>query len=185
MARRQKYPLRVLTNEERTLLVDISRSRSEPVVHVERAKLILAVADGASYTAAAHALGRRSNDAVSRLVQRFNHEGLAALAPKQGGGAPIQYGPTERERVLREFHRTPDRAQDGTATWSLTTLQRALHQAADGLPTISTGTILQILHDAGYTWQRNRTWCVTGQVKRKRKSGTVTVTDPDATAKKT
>jgi len=40
-------------------------------------------------------------------------------------------------------------------------------------------------NDAGYTWQRNRTWCQTGEVKRKRKSGTVTVTDPDAEAKKT
>ena len=184
MTRRQKDPLRPLTEEERTVLLTISRSRTEPAAHVERAKLILAVADGASYTAAAHSLGRRSNDAVADLVRRFNREGVPAIEPRHGGGASVQYGPDERERVLREFRRTPDRERDGTATWSLTTLQRALRQADDGLPTISTFVILQILHDAGYSWQRDRTWCQTGEVKRKRKNGTVTVSDPDAEAKK-
>jgi hypothetical protein len=35
------------------------------------------------------------------------------------------------------------------------------------------------------TWGKDRTWCETGTVIRKRKSGAVTVTDPDATPKKT
>lgn len=184
MTRRQKDPLRPLTEEERAMLLAVSRSRSEPAAHVERAKLVLAVADGASYTAAARSVGRRSNDAVADLVRRFNREGLPAIEPRHGGGATVQYGADERERVLREFCRTPERERDGTATWSLATLQRALRQAEDGLPTISTFVILQIIHDAGYSWQRDRTWCQTGEVKRKRKSGTVTVTDPDAEAKK-
>jgi transposase len=183
MTRRQKDPLRPLIEEERAVLLAISRSRSEPAAHVERAKLILAVADGASYTVAARSVGRRSNDAVADLVRRFNQEGPSAIEPRHGGGASIQYGLDQRERVLREFRRTPDRERDGTATWSLTTLQRVLRQAPDGLPTISTFVILQILHDAGYSWQRDRTWCQTGEVKRKRKSGTITVTDPDAEAK--
>jgi len=93
-------------------------------------------------------------------------------------------GPPECERILREFHRTPDREQDGTATWSLTTLQRVLRAAPDGLPAVSTATILQVLWEAGYTWQRDRTWCSTGTVRRKRKAGVVTVVDPDAAPKK-
>jgi hypothetical protein len=64
-------------------------------------------------------------------------------------------------------------------------LQRALRQAPDGLPEVSTYTIWQVLHDAGFSWQRSRTWCNTGTVLRKRKSGTVRVEDPDSTAKKT
>jgi hypothetical protein len=51
---------------------------------------------------------------------------------------------------------------DGTATWSLTTLQRTLREAPDGLPQVSTFTILHSIHEAGYTWQLNRTWCKTG-----------------------
>ena len=82
-----------------------------------------------------------------------------------------------------EFARMPDREKDQTATWSLTTLQRALRGAADGLPTVSTYVIFQVLHQAGYTWQENRTWCDTGTVERKRKEGVVTVSDPLATEK--
>jgi len=78
-------PLRTLTDEERDVLTHISRSGSEPASHVARAKALLAVADGKSYTEAAHAASRRSGDAVSHLVSRFNQEGLAALAPRHGG----------------------------------------------------------------------------------------------------
>ncbi len=184
MTRRQKDPLRPLTDDERALLEQISRARSEPASHVERAKLLLAVAGGQSYTAAAQAVGRRSNDAVANLVARFNQEGLGALAPRHGGGAIRQYGAAERERMLAEVRRDPDRTHDGTTRWSLTTLQAALRQAPDGLPRVSTFTIWCVLRDAGYTWHRDRTWCPTGQAVRVRKSGPVTVTDPDAQAKK-
>ena len=40
-------------------------------------------------------------------------------------------------------------------------------------------------HEAGLSWQRNRTWCETGTAVRKRKHGSVVVTDPDCDAKKT
>jgi hypothetical protein len=80
--------------------------------------------------------------------------------------------------------RSPDREQDGTATWSLTTLQRSLRAAPDGLPTISTYTIWVVLHEAGLTWQRTRSWCATGKVKRRRKGAVVEITDPDAGPKK-
>lgn len=184
MTRRLKDPLRPLTAEERATLTQLSRAQSAPAVQVTRARLLLAVAEGRSYLDAARAVGRRSNDAVSHLVARFNQVGLAALEPRHGGGPAILYGPAERDRILREFHRAPDRAGDGTATWSLTTLQRALRRAPDGLPTVSTFTILRVLHDAGLTWQRDRAWCETGTVLRKRTAGVVAVTDPDAQAKK-
>jgi len=80
--------------------------------------------------------------------------------------------------------RMPARDADGTGTWSLTTLQRALRQAPDGLPRVSTATIGNVLHDAGLRWQRDRSWCETGVVVRQRKSGAVTVSDADAGAKK-
>lgn len=185
MTRRKKESLRSLSPKEREVLERISRTQSDPASHVARAKLLLLVADGASYTEAAHAIGRLSGDAVSKLVARFNQEGLAAVEPRHGGGPPITYGVEERQRILAEFKRQPDREQDGTATWSLNTLQRALRTAPDGLSKVSTYTIGQALHDTGWTWQKDRTWCKTGTVVRKRKSGTVEVTDPDAEAKKT
>jgi hypothetical protein len=143
------------------------------------------VAAGATFAAAARAAGRTSGVAVARLIARFNLEGVAAVTPGHGGGPPTRYDAGTRERILREFHRTPDRERDGTATWSLSTLQRALRRAPDGLPGVSTWTILATLWATGYTWQQSRTWCHTGVVRRRRRDGrVVTVTDPDAAPKK-
>lgn len=184
MARPQKEPLRPLTARERTGLEALARAGSERADRVSRAKVLLAVADGAPFAAAARAVGRRSGVAVATVVRRFNAEGLGAVTPGHGGGPPVVYDAALRERILREFRRPPDRDRDGTATWSLTTLQRALRRAPDGLPTVSTWTILQTLWEAGYTWQQSRTWCQTGTVVRRRKAGPVTVTDPDTAPKK-
>lgn len=185
MARRQKNPLGELTLDERRWLTRIARSRSEPAGHVARAKQLLSVADGHSYTDAAFSSGRKSGDAVARLVARFNAEGLSAIERKRGGGPKPKYSVTGRNRILLEARRPPDPEQDGTASWSLMTLRRALRKAPDGLPLVSTYTIRAVLKDAGFRWPRTRSWCETGQVLRKRKSGAVKVNDPDAEAKKT
>jgi len=185
MTRRQKNPLRSFTEEEREVLEQISRAQSEPASHVARARALLRVANGSTYAAAAQLVGRSTGDVVAQWVARFNMEGLAALQPGHGGGARVLYGVAERERILAEARRTPDRERDGTATWSLHTLRRALRTAEDGLPQVSSYTIWKVLREAGWTWQKDASWCETGKVKRKRKEGVVEVTDPDATAKKT
>lgn len=185
MSRRKKEPLRALTDEEGTWLKRISRSQNEPNSHVARAKQILSVANGCSYQEAAILSGRKSGDAVSHLVQRFNREGLKALEVRHGGGSAAKYGAVERERILQEVRRKPEPESDGTATWSLKTLCQALRQAADGLPEVSEDTIRTVLLEAGFSWQEGRSWCETGQAIRKRKHGQVTVTDPDTMAKKT
>ena len=185
MSRRQKHPLRALTEDERSWLRKIARSKREPASHVARAKQLLAVADGQSYTAAAVASGRKSGDAVAHLVARFNREGMQAVEPQRGGGRQPCYGPRERERILAEVRRTPDPEQDGAATWSLMLLRRALRQASDGLPAVSTYTIRAVMREAGFSWPRTRSWCETGTSKRRRKNGdVVTVVDPEAEAKK-
>jgi hypothetical protein len=185
MAQRQKEPLRPLTTDERLELRRVARASSEPAGRVARAKALLAVAEGARFTEAARAAGRRSGDAVAQLVGRFNRLGLAALEARHGGGPPVRYGPPERERILCAFRRTPDRAEDGTATRSLATLRRALRRGPDPLPTVSAATILHVLWEAGHAWQQDRTRCHTGTAERKRKGGVVDVVDPDAAPQKT
>jgi transposase len=185
MSRRQKHPLRKLKQDERLWLKRIARSQSEPASHVARATQLLGVAEGLSYTAAAHSAGRQSGDAVAHLVARFNAEGLKAIEPRRGGGPRPTYGADERERILREARRAPDPEQDGTSSWSLMTLRRALRKAHDGLPTVSTYTIRAVLKEAGWSWPHTRTWCETGSSTRKRKNGErVKVIDVDAVAKK-
>jgi len=184
MPAQPKNPLRDLSGEERAELERVSRASSAPADMVLRAKVLLAVAGGAGYSQAARSVGRRSGDAVAHLVERFNAAGMAALTARHGGGPAVVYGPAERARIVAEFQRTPDREADGTATWSLSTLQRALRRAADGFPTVSQPTILKALAEAGYSWQKDRSWCQTGTVLRKRKAGIVAVTDPQTDQKK-
>ena len=184
MSRRKTDPLRDLTAEERQELLHLSRSPVAPAAEVIRAKLLLAVADGDDYQTAARSVGRRSGDAVSHLVARFNAEGRDALTPRHGGGRRPTYGPEATARIAAEAARAPTPEADGTATWSLSTLQRALRKAPGGLPAVSTYTIRRVLHEAGSSFQRTRTWCPTGKALRRRKAGPAVVTDPDSDAKK-
>lgn len=165
--------LRLLTPEERQELQRVKRATSEPLLRHQRAVALLAVAEGRSRTEAARHAGWQGYETVSKLVRRFNEQGLAALDDQPRSGRPPMYGAQETVRVLQEAQRAPDRDKDATATWSLSLLQRALRQAPDGLPQISTFTILHTLHESGYTWQKSRTWCKTGITLRKNKDGVV------------
>jgi Homeodomain-like domain len=185
MTRRQKSPLRPLTTEECQELERLSRALNESATQVARAKALLAVSQGQSYTAAARFAGRRSGDAVSQLVERFNEIGLAALALRSGGGATVVYQSEQRQQILETVKQLPNLAQTGTATWTLSTLQRYLRsQAGEEFTNVSTYTIWQVLHEANYSWQNSRSWCQTGTAKRQRKAGVATVIDPDTEAKK-
>ena len=184
MSRRKTDPLRELTEPERRELDRLSRSQAAPAVEVIRAKILLAVASGDDYQDAARSVGRRSGDAVSHLVARFNAEGLAALTPRHGGGRRPSYDPQARARIAAEAAREPTPEADGTATWSLSSLQRTLRAAPDGLPRVSTYTIRRVLRESGASYQRTRTWCPTGKALRRRKAGPVVVADPDAEPKK-
>lgn len=137
---------------------------------------------GLDYTTAAQQAGRVSGDAVSHLVSRFNQVGVSAVVPHHGGGSAPRYGVAQRTQIVAMARRAPDRERDGTATWSLTTLSRALRD--QGFSSLSADTIRRVLQEAGFSWQHSRTWCQSGTVQRRRKSGLVTVVDPDAEAKK-
>src|SRR4051812_17669179 len=91
MSRRRKDPPRPLTPDERQDLSRLSRCRTASAVRVARAVILLAVAGGSDYQQAARAAGRKSGDAVSHLVARFNREGLTALDPRHGGGHAPTY----------------------------------------------------------------------------------------------
>ena len=90
MSRRQKDLLRTLSEAERISLSRLSRSQSAPTAQVARARALLAVAEGQSYTAAAQLVGREVGDTVARWVAGFNRDGLAALVSHHGGGHRIR-----------------------------------------------------------------------------------------------
>jgi Homeodomain-like domain len=180
----QKAPLRPLSEQEYQELLRIIRASSERLDRVRRAKAVLAVAAGKSFTGAAQQSGFKSGDSIAQLVERFNQHGLCALDIARGRGPKPTYDSAVRARILHKVQTPPDRRQDGTATWSLSTLERSLRKEGGELATLGATTIRGILYEAGYSFQRTRTWCPTGSAQRKRKEGVVTVIDPDTHEKK-
>jgi transposase len=182
MATMQKERLRPLTIAEQRELKRITKASSERVDRAKRATALLAVAGGQSFSAAARAAGFRSPGAVTYLVRRFNQVGLGALKIAAGRGRRPTYDALARARIVATAQRSPDRQVDGTATWSLSTLERTLRR--EGLPRVGATTIRRVLHDAGSSYQRTRTWCPTGTAQRKRKAGVVQVVDPKTDEKR-
>lgn len=74
--------------------------------------------------------------------------------------------------------------QDGTATWSLMMLRRALRKAPGGWPRVSTYTVWRVFRDSGFRYLTTRSWSETGQVVRCRQRRFVAVTDLEAEGKK-
>jgi transposase len=177
-----KTPLRPITPEERTVLERIAKASSERLDRVRRARALLAVADGQSFATAAHQAGFRSGSTVTALVRRFNRQGIAALTIAEGRGRKVTYDTTARGRIVATAQAQPERRTDGTATWSLGRLQRRLRR--EGMARVGTSTIRRVLQDAGCSYQRTRTWCPTGTAQRVRKSGVVTVVDPQTEEKR-
>jgi transposase len=171
-----KEPLRPLSAEEQVALDRLTHASSARVDRVRRARALLAVAAGQSFAQAARAAGFRSGTTVANLAARFNRQGLSALAIAPGRGRRPTYAPVARAQIVATAQRAPDRKTDGTATWSLSTLERTLRR--EGLPQLGATTIRRVLEDAGSSYQRTRTWCPTGTAQRKRKAGVVTVVDP-------
>ena len=178
----QREPLRAITLAEQAALQRIVSASSERVDQVRRATAILAVAQGSPFIHAARLAGLRSGTTVADLVMRFNRHGLAALEIAAGRGRKPTYVPSARARIVATAQRSPNRRADGTATWSLSTLQRTLRRG--DFPKVGTSTIRRVLQDAGSSYQRTRTWCPTGTAQRKRKAGVVTVVDPQTEVKR-
>jgi transposase len=178
----QREVLRRLSRAERAALQRMAKSTSERVDEVRRATALLAVARTGVFIHAAREAGLHSGTTVADLVARFNRHGLAAVRIAQGRGRRPMYAASARAQIVATAQRQPDRRADGTATWSLSTLQRTLRRGS--FPRLGTSTIRRVLQDAGSSYQRTRTWCPTGTAQRKRKAGVVTVVDPQTEVKR-
>lgn len=184
MAAPAKTKLRELVQWETTELERITKATSERLDRVRRAKALLAVSQDKSFTQAAQLAGFKTGDGVMLLVKRFNQHGLAALNIATGRGPKPRYQGEARQLVITTLQQSPDRLEDQTATWSLTALKRSLRLNQPSLAKIGATTIRRILKEAGFSYLQSRSWCQTGQVKRVRKAGVVTVYDPHTEEKK-
>jgi transposase len=151
----QKVPLRQLMQQEREELTRKAQSKSERVDGVKKARALLAVADGCTFTTASQQAGM-SREGVSQLVERFDKLGLDVLLVAPGRGRKPTYTSQDHERILQEVQRCPHWETDQSTVWSLSLLQRSLR--TKGFPHIGSTTIRQVLQMHGWSYQPTRIW---------------------------
>jgi transposase len=114
--------LRQLTETERDELTRWSRSRTLAARDVFVASLILALADGQSYTQIEAELNT-SRPTIARWKARFEKNGMAGLEAQHRGSKPRSVTPAVQAKVLRKTMQPPG---DGSTHWSCRKLATTL-----------------------------------------------------------
>src|ERR1700733_14219293 len=103
-----------LSAEEREELTTWSNSRTLAAGDAFRAKLILALADGKSYSAVETEL-KTSRPTIARWKARFEQSRIAGLEGRHKGSQPRKATPAMQARLLRKTQQKPT---DGSTHWS-------------------------------------------------------------------
>ena len=120
----------VVLNEEQQLELNrIAQSRSLPAGYVFRARLILMLAEGASFGTIKRRLGTTA-PTIIRWKQRFVAAGLDGLDTSHPGQPASVLTPKLRARILSATRRKP---KDGSTHWSCRKLAAALSVSKDAV----------------------------------------------------
>ena len=111
-----------LTTEERTALLSLTRSRAAPAADVKRARLIMMLDEGMSWSAISERLPCTA-DYINRWKRRFEHERMAGLYARHRGSEPVQDTAKLEARVLALTQKAPS---DGATHWSTRKLAEVL-----------------------------------------------------------
>jgi len=103
-----------LTDAQRSDLQEVTRSRALPAELVQRAKVVLLLADGVSARTVATKLDV-SRPTIAKWRRRFLEDGVEGLTSRYRGHAPWKLTSRVRARVLAATRRPPP---DGTTHWS-------------------------------------------------------------------
>ena len=161
MRSQQKGLVRQLTPHEREEFSRKATSSSERMDVIKKAKAILAVANGCTFTEAGKRAGM-SRAGVSQLIKRFHQRGLEVLMIAPGSGPKPTYTSQDHELILQEGQRCPTWDTDQSTVWSLPLLQKSLQ--AKGFPHICPETIRLVLQKHGWKYQDTRTWHQTDEL---------------------
>src|SRR5467141_34479 len=118
-----------LSSNQRSELSSIAQSRSLPAGYVFRAKLILMLAEGASFNTIKRRL-QTSAPTIIRWKQRFLETGLDGLDTYHPGQKATVLTPALRARILSATRKKPS---DGSTHWSCRKLASALDVSKDAV----------------------------------------------------
>ena len=119
----------VLTPQQHSDLSSIAQSRSLPAGYVFRAKLILLLAEGASFSTIKRQL-QTTAPTIIRWKRRFLDHGLDGMDTCHPGQKPSVLTPALRARILSATRRKPS---DGSTHWSCRKLASALGVSKDAV----------------------------------------------------
>src|SRR5258705_12537079 len=119
----------LLTQQQHSDLSSIAQSRSLPAGYVFRAKLILMLGGGASFSAIKQQL-QTTAPTIVRWKQRFRQHGLEGLDTYHPGQKASVLTPALRARILSATRRKPS---DGSTHWSCRKLASALGVSKDAV----------------------------------------------------
>src|SRR5215210_5915823 len=134
--------------EDKASLVAITKSRTEEVRTVERARIILACLEGKEIQQVARELGV-SIPTVSKWRRRFALWGLRGLRDQLRSGKPATYDAAFRNRVLALLEQPPP---PGMSRWDGPAVAEKLGSSVDA--------VWRVLRREGIYLQRLRSWCV-------------------------
>lgn len=136
------------TDEQRSELETLARSRTEEARLVQRAQAILDCLGGKPIKEIADRLGTMPNTVIN-WRKRFEEKGMAGLQDRPRPGKPPKYDKSFRDRVLATLELPPPKGQ---ACWDGAAL--ALHLEA------SDDAVWRVLRREGISLSRRRSWCV-------------------------
>ena len=150
-----KLTLRPLTPEERQALEQLAASRTAQARLVERARILLAIADGRRPVQVARDLDV-CKPTVYTWIHRFNDRGLAGLEDRPRAGRPPTYTAEQRAEVLAAALSDPKGLGLPFGCWTLDRLRDYLNEQK-GIP-IKRSRIGEVLVDEGLKWRHQETW---------------------------
>jgi transposase len=139
----------LLSDSDRATLRTWVRAASTDQRLVERARVVLAAAEGQSSTRIAARLHVR-RATVSKWRRRFAAKGMAGLADTPRPGAPRRYDEATTRRILQQLDEPPPR---GYAGWNG-------RLVAEALGDVSADAVWRVLREYRIQLQRRRSWCV-------------------------
>jgi transposase len=139
----------VLTPEDRSVLDTWVRAGRTERRLVERARIVLAAADGQNTIEIARSQHLRPAT-VSKWRVRFSRGGLGGLQDAPRPGAVRQYDEITERRILAKLDEAPP---SGYATWTGSLV-------AEALGDVSKHQVWRVLRGEGIQLQRRRSWCV-------------------------
>jgi transposase len=144
----KRAPIPKCSDEDRSVLIEWSRSRTKEARTVERANIILRCLQGQSVGEVARELKVRPNTVID-WRRRFEREGLKGLKDRPRSGKPRRYNAEFRNQVLRTLELAPPAGQ---ACWDGPAVAKHMET--------SVHAVWRLLRKEGICLSRQRSWCV-------------------------